>query len=164
LKIFGLNITAEEFGLAIALGFMGYIFSTSQFLLFLNALNPIQGFIVYYIILYGVLYALAKSGLVIYKFHIQNPVQVFGVLLITFSFFVVVDWSSPYVQYITTGSLSGASNVFTNNAEDSLAWYFWTTMAGVTDLATARLLTFVLTPFVLTLLGATLVKKAKINV
>ena len=35
-----------------------------------------------------------------------------GVVLLTFALFVMVNWENPYVQYITTGSFTGASSVF----------------------------------------------------
>jgi len=155
-------ITTKEFLLAVSLAVMGLVFSTREWILYLNSLNPIQGLLIYYIILYSSLIVLSKMGLVVFNIKIKNPIQTFGLLLITFAFFITVDWESPYVQLITKGNIEQASNVF-YESEDGAIWFFWTNVVGVKDVETARWLTFVITPFILTLVGAFLVSKVEIG-
>jgi hypothetical protein len=155
-------ITSKEFLLAVTLAVMGFLFSSREWILYLNSLNPIQGLVIYYIILYSSLTILSKMGLVVFNIKIQNPVQTFGLLLITFAFFIIVDWESQYVQLITKGNIEQASNVF-YQAEDGATWYFWTNVVGVKDVETARWLTFVITPFILTLIGAFLVTRVELG-
>ena len=155
-------ITSKEFLLAVSLAVMGLVFSMREWILYLNSLNPIQGLLIYYIILYSSLIVLSKMGLVVFNIKIKNPIQTFGLLLITFAFFITVDWESPYVQLITKGNIEQASNVF-YESEDGAIWFFWTNVVGVKDVETARWLTFVITPFILTLVGAFLVSKVEIG-
>ena len=155
-------ITSKEFLLAVSLAVMGLVFSMREWILYLNSLNPIQGLLIYYIILYSSLIVLSKMGLVVFNIKIKNPIQTFGLLLITFAFFIIVDWESPYVQLITKGNIEQASNVF-YESEDGAIWFFWTNVVGVKDVETARWLTFVITPFILVLVGAFLVSKVEIG-
>jgi hypothetical protein len=150
------KITPKDLTLAVVFAIMGFIFSERSWIQWMNSLNPIEGLFVYYIILYTSLFILSKLTLVVFGFRITNISQTFGLLLITFAFFILVNWVNPYVQYITTGSLSGASNVF-YQCEDGATWYFWNTIVGIKDIETARILTYSVTTFILTLIGAGLV-------
>ena len=157
-----LQLTSKEVSLAIAIAVLGFIFSTSQWLGFLNGLDAFKGFIVYYAVLYVALYALSKAGLVIFNFKIDTTQKTLGLLLITFSFFLITGWSNQYVQLVTTGSMAGASNVF-YQCEDGVAFWFWNTVMNVQDIEAVRYLAFVLTPFVLTLAGGLLVTETKLG-
>jgi hypothetical protein len=97
--------------------------------------------------------------LVVFGLKIDDPVETFGLLIITFAFFITVDWTSPYVQYVTTRSFQGASNVFVNNSEDRMTWYLWRLLIPQVpaNLLILRLLTFIVTPLILTILGGLLV-------
>jgi len=150
----GRSLTSKEFFLAVALSLLGFVFSMRTWLLWLNTLNPFEGFIVYYIILYVSLFILSKAGLVVFGLKIDDPVQTLGLLLITFSFFLIVGFSSGYVQYVTTGSMAGASSIY-YQCEDGMVW--WAFSQFVSDIWVCRILTFVVTPFILTLIGGFLV-------
>lgn len=117
----------KEITLAIALAVMGFLFTTHEMILFLNALNAIEGLAVYYVILYATLLVLSRMDLVIFGFKIKNVTQTIGLTIITFAFFITVNWTSPYVQYVSTGSLQGASNIF-YQSEDGMTWYVWSTL------------------------------------
>jgi hypothetical protein len=145
--------------LATVIAVIGFVFNTRTWILYLNDLTPVEGLIVYYVILYATLYVLSRMGLVVFGLKIDDPVETFGLLMITFAFFITVDWSSPYVQYVTTGSFQGTSNVFVNNSEDGMTWYLWSLLIPQVpaNLLILRLLTFIVTPFILTVLGGLLV-------
>jgi hypothetical protein len=152
------EITKEELALVIVITFLGFAFSLRQFVLFLDSLNPFTGLIIYYIILYFSLYALSKLGLVIWKIRIKSPLQVLGALLITMAFFITVDWESPWVQYVTNRT-TDVSNVL-YQSEDGAFWYLWSFLTN--NFEVLRILTYVVTPFVLTLVGVILVKRAEL--
>ena len=156
----GLKITQKEFLLALCFAIMGFLFSSKEMILFLNTLNPIEGLIVYEIIFYITLSLLSIFGLAVFGFKIKNPLQVFGLLLVWFSFFIVVDWESPYIQYITKGSLEGPSVIYFQS-EDGATWYFWYEIMGVKDVGLCRLLTFIISPFILTLVGCYFVTRVE---
>lgn len=155
------KITSSEIKLAIVFAGLGFIFSSRSWLLWLNSFDPIKGLFIYYIILYISIFILSKFNLIIYKFRIEKPLQVLGLLLITFAFFILVDWESAYVQYITTGSTEGASVIF-YQCEDGATWYFWYNVMNVKNIEMARILTYVITPFVLVLIGSYFVSKPTI--
>ncbi|MEM3476432.1 MAG: hypothetical protein QXF83_06925 [Candidatus Bathyarchaeia archaeon] len=154
------KISFKEFSFAAILAFMGFIFTTRRFLLFLDSLNPFQGLIFYYIILFICLFLLSKAGLIVSRFKIKSLTQVFGMLLITFAFFIIVDWESPYINYATKGNLPNVSNIYFQ-AEDGAVWYLWSLV--VSDVNTLRFLTYIFTPFILALIGAIFVTKIKLQ-
>jgi RsiW-degrading membrane proteinase PrsW (M82 family) len=82
-----MKLTEREAALAAAIGFMGFAFTTRTWLLWLNELNPIQGIIVYYVILYCALYLLSRLKLVVFGITIDEPIQTIGLLMVTFAFF-----------------------------------------------------------------------------
>jgi hypothetical protein len=156
------KITSKEIFLALVIASMGFLFSSREWILQLNALNPVQGLLVYYAILYISLYFLSKAGLIIYDLKIENAVQVFGLLLITFAFFITVDWESQWVQYVTKQNVEQASTVF-YESEDGAIMYLWSQVYPMKpeNMENLRLLTYVLTPFLLTLVGVFLVTKVE---
>lgn len=152
------RLTRRDVKLAVLIGFVGYLFNSKTWLLFLNGLNPIQGTIVYYVIVYAGLYGLAKLGLTIFGFKISTADQTFGLLMLNFAFHVTTNWANPWVQYVTTGSLRGMSNVLVNNSEDGLVWYVVYTLGGITNLFWARILTFTVIPVLISVVALYLIK------
>jgi hypothetical protein len=104
---------------------------------------------------------LSRHGLVIYKFKIDDPVKVLGMLLITFAFFITVNWESCYINQVQYGTCSDVSPVYFGS-EDGATYYFWNNQVGVQDVEQLRLLTYVLTPFLLVLSGAALLEHPKL--
>jgi len=152
------KITSKEFQLAVAIALMGFVLTSRQWILWLNGLTIVGGFLVYYALLYGALYVLEQMGLVIFGFKIKDPKQTIGLLLISFAFFAIVNWENPYIQYVTMGNFSGASGVF-YMTEDGLLWQFTTQLLPSADVELHRIFAFVIMPFLIALLGVTLVSK-----
>jgi hypothetical protein len=153
------KITGRELSLAVAFAALGFVFSTHEWLLFLDGLTPFTGLIVYYVVLYTSLYMLSRLGLTIFGIKIDKPLQTLGLLLITFSFFLVVDWSSSYAAIVA--GKPNISNIFLQD-EDGFAFWAWNQV--IADLEVCRIFTFVVTPFLLTLSGSLLVtKKVKLG-
>lgn len=144
-------------------GFMavaGLVFTSRQWLLYLNVLNSWQGFLVYYGILFLAGFVLSKFGLSIVNIPVKSCLQLLGIVMITFSFFLIFNWENPYVQFVTTDHFEGASPVFFQT-EDGITWWFWTDVLDVQDIPMARVLSFVVTPAVLTLLGSLFVARQR---
>jgi hypothetical protein len=159
-----LELTDREIGLAIAMAIMGYVLSAREWILWLDKLSPGEGLIVYYTILYGCLYVLSRLGLVVFGFRIKDPIQTFGLLMVTFAFFITVNWESPWVEVVTRGHYVDISPIH-YQAEDGATWWFWQKMLPAADPETLRLLTFVATPFILCLIGGLLIsRKPKLSV
>jgi hypothetical protein len=111
--------------------------------------------IIYYIILYGSLALLGHFGLAIFNIKIKNTTQTFGLLMITFAFFVAVGLSSSYIQYATTGSVQGVSGIFLQ-CEDGAVVYLWSMLFPLTSSFNATLvwlLSYGATPFILSVIG-----------
>jgi hypothetical protein len=147
------NVTSKELSLAVAFAVMGFAFSTRTWLLFLNGLNPLGGLIVYYLVLYGSLYALSHMGLVLFGVKIDKPLQTLGLLMITFAFFITVDWTSQWGAVVTS---THVSNIFLQD-EDGVVFWAWNLL--VSNLELCRILAFVVTPFLLALGGGALISK-----
>jgi hypothetical protein len=150
------QLTGKEFALAAVFAFMGLAFTSRPFLLWMNGLTPLEGLIIYYMILYGALYVLGQLGLVIFNIKIDDSQQTLGLLLITFAFFITVDMTSAYVQYVTTGTLTGMSNLFLQD-EDGACFFIFQQLLPWAGITVWYYLTYAVTPFVLALLGGCLV-------
>jgi hypothetical protein len=152
------EITKKEMLLAFTLAFVGFVLSMHQWVLFMNMLDPFTGLLVYYAILYVALFVLSRFKLIIWKLRIKDPLQVLGALLITMAFFITVDWESPWIQ-VVTGNTGSVSNVL-YQSEDGAFWYLWSFITGNPEIL--RLLTYVLTPFILAIVGAFFVSRAQL--
>ena len=136
--------------------------SEKFFIHFLDRLSPPVGLLIYYVAVFACLFALAKTGFTVGKIKINDWVQVIGMTVIVFSFMIIFCWSNPYIQQMTRGNLDGASTIF-YQTEDGAVWWLWYDLIGIHHLFIARILTFVITPFILTLIGTLLVKKVKLQ-
>lgn len=147
-----MRITKHEFMLALSIGVMGFVFSTRAWLMFLAGLNPLEGFIVYYILLYSTLFVLSKMGLVVFGLRIKSVTQTFGLLLLAFAFFATINFESAYVQIVTMGPDMLASPLYAQ-CEDGLLWWLWHDIIGIQDPETARIIALSVSPFFIALLG-----------
>jgi hypothetical protein len=156
-----LKLAKRELVLALCFALLGLIFYTRTFLNAINLLNPVEGLVIYYIVIWGSLFILSKFDLVIFGVKIKSFQQTFGVLLITFAFFIVVDWSSAYVQWATTGSFNGASGVLFQD-EDGAVWALFSWLIPPVSNAAIwidRILAFSVTPAILAIIGGLLTSK-----
>ena len=156
------NITKKEWLLVGFIILMGWFFSMKDTILKFDSMSPNQLFLISYAVLYGFLYIASKyhGGIIIWNFQIKHPLQVFGTVLIIFSVFLVTTWENPYIQYVTKGNFDGISNIF-YATEDGITWNFWTRYIEPIpeNIEKLRLLTFVFTPGLLSLIGVYLLNK-----
>jgi len=158
-----LELNRRDVALAVAIGVIGYVFSMRVWILFLSSLDSVSGFVMYYIVLYGILIVLSRMKLIIFAPKVGNLRGTLGVVLLTFALFATINWTNPYVQYMTTGNLTGASSVF-YQAEDGLCWTFTTQILGIVNIELARIFAFSIVPALVALLGLSLVGgRVKLN-
>lgn len=154
----------RDLWLATIFAVMGFLFSLRGFLLWLNKLTPWQGLLIYYVIVFVFLFGISRAGLISFIDNsnsiLRNIVQVAGIVLIVFSFGIVFNWTSAYIQYVATGSFSTVSVIYLMS-EDGSIWYLWSLLIPLTStlkIQLVRVLTFVLTPFLLTFIGGLMIK------
>lgn len=151
-----LQITSKEMKIAILVAIMGFVLSSKAFLIFVNPLSPIMGLLVFYSITFLSYFIVSKMGFSVLNIPIHNLTQVLGLVILTFAFFIPQVLGSPYIQYQTKGNMDGASNIF-YQSEDGVIWDIWYNKVGIKDMEIARILTYVVTPFVMTILGCYLI-------
>lgn len=146
------HLSHKEVLLALVLGIVGLMLNSREVLLFVNTLNPLMLLLVYYVVLYVLLWGLGKAGLVVFGTKIKNAKQRIGLLLIASAFFLCINWENPYVQYVTTGSLGGASPIF-YGSEDGAAWFIYSMTFPGLPVEAIWFLTFFVTVVALVLVG-----------
>ena len=98
---FNFRLNKQEILLAVVFAVMGFLLSSKKFVLFLGGKTPFIGLLIYYAIMFASLFILSKLGLTVLNVKIEKFLQTIGLLLITFAFFVVINFESQYVQIIT---------------------------------------------------------------
>lgn len=140
--------------LPMAFAILGFIFSTRKWILFMDSLNPFVGLIVYYTILTLVVIMLEYFGLIIAGIKFDSISHTIGTMLIIFSFFITVDWESCYINTVTKGSCDNISDIYLQS-EDGAVYWLWSNLFK--DLQTLRIMTYVVTPILLTFIGTLLI-------
>lgn len=149
------QITRKEFYLGVVFAILGFIFSSSEYISYRLGLNALVGLLLSYVMLYATLFILGKLDLITWNVMSLEFRQWLGFLLILFSFMVITDWSSAYYS---SQSLANP-DIPIPQSEGGAVYYFWVEYAGIQDPSQLRILTFMLTPLVLSLAGAFLVKR-----
>jgi len=143
----------ENIRLPLALGIIGFVFSTKRWIKFMDGLSPTAGLFVYYSILTTVILLLEWAGLIISGINFTSFNQALGTILIIFSFFIVVDWESCYINYVTKGNCENVSNVYLQS-EDGAVYSLWSKYLSPEN---ARLATYVVTPIILSFIGLSMI-------
>lgn len=145
---------------------IGFIVQYPLIIQMLNTLNPFEGLLVYYTILFIGITILTKSGLTYHNVKLDKPIQTLGILMIIFAIFIWFDWTSAWVSYNTTGSISHVPNIY-QGSEDGATYYLWSQITGTTtqvQLQLASYLTYILTPIVLIFIGRKLINNKRVSV
>lgn len=150
-----MKITKREWLLAVIIGIGGYILSTDSVLKFFANLSPLMGLIGWYVIVVIFLFILSQIGFSKFQFNSGNIQRFTGILIIMFAFFIISTMGSPYVQQVTMGNLDQQSPIYAQT-EDGISWNFWYNTVGIKDIQTSRILSFVITPFILAIIGGLL--------
>lgn len=149
-------LTIDSLKLALLFGLLGALFSTNVWIEFLDSLSPGKGLIVYYTLIYISVYLLSLTGLVIGHSRIENPIHTLGVVMILFSFFIIFNWESEYINIITRKEYnrSKVSEIYLQS-EDGATFDFFYKLTN--NLDWSRILTFIITPIILTFIGGLLI-------
>jgi hypothetical protein len=131
---------------------LGWIFSTKKYITFLHTVNPVIGLFFYYTILYIIIFMLHYFGLNITKMHWNIHLKTIGSLLILFSFFIVFGWESEYM------CKSINKDCGPKQSEDAAVFHIWYSLTN--DFEKSRILTYVVTPFVLVMTGMLIIFKS----
>ena len=144
--------------LAIIFAILGFIFTMRTWILWLDKLNPLQGLVIYYIIVTITIVILQKIGLIVGGIEFQEWNHTIGILLLYFSWHIIFNDTSCYINMVTKGQCDQKkiSTVFLNS-EDGSTYYLWSKIT--TNIEYLRLLTYVITPFILTFIGVLLIQK-----
>lgn len=141
---------------------LGFLFSTRNFLKVYDKLPPYAGLILYYLILTITLLLLQYFGLIVGGMEFNSWRHTVGSMLIIFSFFIVFDWESCYVNIVTKGSCNNKeiSNIYMAS-EDGAVYDLWS--RAIKNVDTCRVLTYIVTPFVLTFIGLLFLTEKKVR-
>lgn len=142
--------------LPLYLGLAGFLLTTRFWITFMNRLSPVQGLLVTYTIIFLLLMILETTGVVVAGIPLETTGNAIGVLLIIFSFFLVINLESCYVNQVVHGHCDPdkTSTVYFHS-EDGAVYYLWSYLTN--DPTYLRLLTYVVTPVVLSYVGVRLV-------
>lgn len=141
------------------LGLLGFVFSSRRWILFLNNQSPFIGLFIYYTIILFTILFLQNIGLVVADVKFDSIQHALGTLLILFSFFIIFDWESLYISQVTNHD--EPSNVYLQS-EDGVTYYFFYNILGL-SIEHARIMTFVISPIILTTIGLFLIRGKKIQ-
>jgi flagellar biosynthesis protein FlhB len=158
-------------------GFLGFMFSSRPIILAFNSLNPIQGLIAYYTIIFLTLEMMQFVGLVIGGVAMSSPLQTLGETMILFAYFIIFDMTSAWVQYVVDEDMEKRGvkknekkqdkstslgqqplecpNLYLQ-AEDGATFY--TVSQFVKDKENVRYITFVAMPAILAFIGLILTR------
>ena len=157
-----LKLNWHEFLFVILVGVFGFLASMKSVIVGLNKLNPIAGFFVYYFIWFGIVFALSLTGFMIFGHKIKNPFQIIGTLLIVFSVNVILNFTSGYTVLVASGSMANNLQILLAS-EDGLLWHLFYNVLGITNIFVSRILTYVISPMILSVIGVFLVKKVDLD-
>lgn len=138
------------------LAFAGFFFTTDAWIKFINSLSPVEGLGVYYICILLILLLLRYIGLKIGNVEFISFRQIIGSLLIFFSFFILFDFASCYQNELVYHNCTTMPINFIQT-EDGVVYNFWKKFTP--NIQLLRILTYIVTPFVLTLIGIFLIQK-----
>lgn len=150
------SITWKELITAVLLGMLGFFITTSKYINFLNGLNPPYGYFLNLIGFYVIILVASYLGLTFIGFKLDKWYNAFGLFFITYAILLVTSLNSPYANLKLYDSVNGISQIYFQSA-DGAVWYLWDKIFNKVWLL--RILTYIFTPFVLTLFGAFFVKK-----
>ena len=157
------HFEVKDIVLAIIFAVIGLLVSTKFVTMFTDSLGPVWGMLLTSAIVLGSLLILSYLDLIIFKFNNDGVKKFFGLLFITFAFMIVTSQSSCYQNLVIGKDCDVCSTYF--QSPDGAVWHIWSSIIPVSVDALGaiffvRMLTYVLTPFVLTLIGGLLIKGA----
>jgi hypothetical protein len=140
--------------LALAFAIAGYIFTSKLWLRWLHSLGPEQGLVVKWVAILGCIFAIDRVDPTI---KLEHKTQALGIVMILASFNIIFNYQSEWIDE------SGSGNVEVQSPDGALYHRARTNLGLNPDVA--RIITFVLVPFVLVLGGSKLLRNGtKLNI
>lgn len=158
-RLFGIgsfHVTMKELITALLLSTIGFFYTTSYWVIFLNKLTPPTGYFLNLIMFYGFILLFSWLGLTFLGFKLDKWYNVFGLFFVTYAIMIITNLNSPYFNMIINNTVDNISNIYFQSA-DGAVWFFWDKIFD--NIQILRFLTYVITPMILTLFGALLIKK-----
>lgn len=139
--------------LPIILALLGFIFSSRTYIKAYDKLPPYGGLIVYYIILTITVIVLERLGLIVGGLQLSGFSHTLGTMLIIFSFFIIFDWESCYINIVTKGRCDNKdiSDIYFAS-EDGAVYDLWNKVFRNKH-ELNRILTYIITPLILSFIG-----------
>jgi hypothetical protein len=134
----------------------GFIVSTNSWITFVNNLSSCHAIILRYFVIIMLLLILRKMGVTIREIEFDTIGHVIGSVLIIFSFFIIFNFSSCYYNELLNGECYSVPELYLAS-EDGIVYNFWKRYTKNTN--NLRILTYMVTPFLLTLIGIFLIQK-----
>jgi hypothetical protein len=140
--------------LALAFAIAGYIFTSKIWLRWLHSLGPEQGLVVKWVAILG---SIILIDMVDPTLKLEHKTQALGVVMVLAAFNIIFNYQSEWIGE------SGSGNVQVQTPDGALYHRARENLGLKPDVA--RLVTFVLVPFVLVLGGSKLVRNGtKLNI
>jgi hypothetical protein len=140
--------------LALAFAIAGYIFTSKMWLRVLHNLGPEQGLVLKWVAILG---SIILIDLVDPTLKLEHKTQALGVVMVLAAFNIIFNYQSEWIEE------SGSGNVQVQTPDGALYHRARTNLGLNPDVA--RILVFVLVPFVLVLGGSKLVRNGtKLNI
>ena len=140
--------------LAAAFALAGLVFTSKIWLRWLHSLGPEQGLLVKWVAILGSIFLL---DLVDPTLKLEHKTQALGIVMILVAFNIIFNYQSEWIDD------SGSGNVQVQTPDGALYRRARTNLNAPPEIA--RILVFVLIPFILVFFGSRFVRKgAKLNV
>lgn len=134
------------------LALTGFIFTSKPWLQWLNTLSPETGLLVKNVVILLILIILHSTDSIVGSPHIQA----LGVLLVYTAFTIIFDYQSGWIDDV------GAQNIEHQTPDGAIYERTRTMLRLAPD--SARIVTFVVVPFVLFLVGSNLIRHQKVSI
>ena len=141
----------RRYTLPIVFAILGFLLSTKTWIRTYDKLPPYGGLAVYYAIITLTIIILEHFGLVVGGVEFFGFRHTLGTLLIIFSFFIIFDWESCYINVVMVGNCKDVSQTYFAS-EDGAVYDLWNKLFPDKH-DTNRILTYVITPFILCSIG-----------
>jgi hypothetical protein len=127
----------------------------------MNGLNPLAGLGIYYAVVFATILLLQVFGLVVGGTKFSGPLTAIGGVLVVFSFFIIFNQTSCYINETVNGQCdtTKVSQVYQQSEDGAVYWLWSKAFPGdsAEQLQLRRVMTYVVTPFILTALGVLLI-------
>jgi len=156
-RIGSFEITTKELILAVAIAVIGFVFSLRGWIYFLDKIPLWASFTIYELIFFIILYVFGKLDLIVFGVKVNKFKHTLGLWFIVCALMICINWTSPYVNIVTHDTIDGVSPIYFAS-EDGVVWWLWE-QTGLQNVEWLRILTYIFTPFILTLIGVGLLSE-----